>query len=111
MKLKAFSFALLIALFATGAAQSVAQTPDDENVRGSFLTTRPKTADKPAKSSASTRRSRRRPTAATAKTSTTTTTTATSMETSPGKTTEKAAGDTVNNPPAPQPIPPRLTPL
>jgi hypothetical protein len=104
MKLKAFSFALLIALFATGAAQSFAQSPDDENVRGSFLTTRPKTADKPTKSSTSTRRSRRRPTAATAKTSTTTTTTASSIETSPGKTTEKTEGDTVKKPAAGQRI-------
>jgi len=105
MKLKAFSFVLLIALFATGAALSFAQTPDDENVRGSFLTTRPKTADKPTKSSTSTRRSRRRPTAATAKTATTTTTTpASSMETSPGKTTEKTKGDTVKKPAAAQRI-------
>jgi hypothetical protein len=104
MKLKAFSFVLLIALFATGAAQSFGQSPDDENVRGSFLTTRPKTADKPAKTSTSTRRSRRRPTAATAKTSTATTTTASSMETSPGKTTEKTEGDIAKKPAASQPI-------
>jgi hypothetical protein len=104
MKLKAFSFGLLIALFATGAALSFAQTPDDEDVRGSFLTTRPKTADKPTKSSTSTRRSRRRPTASTARTSTTTTTAANSMETSPGKTAEKIEGETVKKPAAVQRI-------
>ena len=100
MKLKVFSFMLLIALFAIGAAQSFAQSPDEEDVRGSFLTTRPKTAEKPAKSSTGTRRGRRRPTS-TAKTSTTT---ASSMETSPGKTTEKTEGDTAKKAAAAQRI-------
>ena len=60
MRVKAFSFGLLIGVFVIGAAQSFAQSPDDD-VRGSFLTTRPKTTDK--SKAPSTRRPRRRPTA------------------------------------------------
>jgi hypothetical protein len=63
MKVKAFGFGLLIGLFVIGAAQSFAQSPGDDDVRGSFLTTRPKTTDK--SKAPSTRRPRRRPTATT----------------------------------------------
>jgi Domain of unknown function (DUF4384) len=62
MKAKAIWCAIAMALATVWAGQSFsrAQDPNQDDVRGAFLTTRPQTADKPAKSTTS-RPSRRRP--------------------------------------------------
>lgn len=61
MRVKAINFAVLMVLGASAAVLSFSrpQDRDQEDVRGAFLTTRPKTADK----TKATRRPRRRPTA------------------------------------------------
>jgi hypothetical protein len=65
MRLTAICFSVVVALAAAGAGQSLSspQDPNQEDVRGAFLTTRPKTSEK-TKTIPSTRRPRRRPTAA-----------------------------------------------
>ena len=64
MRTKVIYLGLLIALAGFGPMQSQAQ--QDENVRGAFLTTRPKPSANATKPSASSRPSRRRPKASTA---------------------------------------------
>ena len=59
MRNKAVLFGLLIALAGFGPIQTLAA--QDEDVRGAFLTTRPKTSNKPKSAGANTRPSRRRP--------------------------------------------------
>ncbi|MFN2492804.1 MAG: hypothetical protein ABR501_07975, partial [Pyrinomonadaceae bacterium] len=59
MSIKMIVMALLIALTGFGLVAVTAQ--QDEDVRGAFLTTRPKTSNKEARPSASTKPSRRRP--------------------------------------------------
>lgn len=63
MRSKAICLSLVFALGAALALASFArsQDPDQDDVRGAFLTTRPKTADKPAKTTPAAKQSRRRP--------------------------------------------------
>lgn len=68
MRTKVIFLGLLIALASPGALQTFAQ--EDEDVRGAFLTTRPKTADK-SKAAGNTKPSRRRPKTVAAKPKTT----------------------------------------
>lgn len=67
MKFKAFIFGLVVASLG-GIGTVVALTQDqEEDVRGAFMTTRPKPGDKTSKSSPAARPTRRRPKAAPAK--------------------------------------------
>jgi hypothetical protein len=59
MKLKIVFFCLLIAI--AGLATIVAAAPQDEDVRGAFMTTRPKAAGKDTRPAPTTKPSRRRP--------------------------------------------------
>ena len=63
MRSKAICLSLVFAFGAGLALVSFArsQDPDQDDVRGAFLTTRPKTADKPAKTTSVAKRGRRRP--------------------------------------------------
>lgn len=61
MRSKAVWFGLFLAISMALAPFAGAQDPEQEDVRGAFLTTRPKTADKTTTSSASTKPNRRRP--------------------------------------------------
>ena len=66
MRLAALCFGLLLLLTLSGDFQSraSAQDPQDDDVRGAFLTSRPNTADKPTKTTAPSSTRRRRPTPA-----------------------------------------------
>lgn len=61
MTSKGLSFCIVIALAAGGTSWSFPQAQEDENVRGSFLTSRPKTAEKSTTSAPAATPSRRRP--------------------------------------------------
>lgn len=63
MKLKAILLGLLVVLAGSGPMQTLAQ--QDEDVRGAFLTTRPKTSDKKKTAGSSSKPNRRRPKVAT----------------------------------------------
>ena len=61
MRSKAFCLSLLLVILMTLAPFAGAQDPEQDDVRGAFLTTRPKATDRPAKSTTTTRPPRRRP--------------------------------------------------
>ena len=67
MRFKAICLSLVFAFAAALTLASFAspQDPDQDDVRGAFLTTRPKTADKPVKTTSAATPSRRRPKTAT----------------------------------------------
>lgn len=60
MRVKAVFFVLLLALISIGAAQTPEQ-PGEEDVRGAFMTTRPKTSNKAASSNPNARPNRKPP--------------------------------------------------
>ena len=61
MRCKAFIYGLVVFCFACLGAVTAMTQEQGEDVRGAFLTTRPKPADKPAKSNVTSRPNRRRP--------------------------------------------------
>jgi hypothetical protein len=89
MRVKAIVFGVLVMFVVAMAGNSFSrvQDPEQEDVRGAFLTTRPKTTDK----SRATRRPRRRPAATTASTPNPTASPGASPQTTAGTTSRKAA--------------------